>query len=689
MKRGWKTYRLFLVGWLVFITNPFQAFSQIEDITAPEESLQEGLFSSDDEQISTGTFEAYDQYLKNPLDLNSATADELALLYILSEEQIQHFLDYKKYQGLLLSIYELQAIKGFDSSTIKRLLPYVEVDTRKALGYKDPFLKRLTKPDKHFIIVRYSQSLNLPTGFFQQDSTPKIYAGSPARTYFRYQLRRAGDYSFGLTLDKDPGERFLLKEGKDKGLPDFYSFHAGIYNRGKIKSFIVGDYQFQSGQGLLFTSGFHLGSNEPVKAVNRYSTGISPFTSAMETGFFRGVAITLQPLNKLFFSTFYSNRKLDAGLETNEEGKLIAVSLPTNGLHRKESEYQKKKVFGEQVFGADLRYKNGPFELGSSMVKTHFEHPIQLPLKDYNLFNFRGKELLAASGYYKFRWQNFSFFGEVATSGKDGFGFINGFSTKLAPEVSMSFVHRSYSKEFTSLYGGAFGENTRNNNESGVFIGLKAKPVKGWELAAFFDKYRFPWLKFRVDAPSGGEGAMLRVKHKPKGWLMWYAQINYRSKGLNFRADSLNIDLVKQTKFVQYRLNADYTANQYLKMRSRLQMSKFTHGASSMGTTLFQDFSYAREKWSLGTRFAIFDTDFDTRQYVYEKDVLYSFSVPAYSGKGTRSYLIFHWELTHNIDFWGRFAITHYTEQYEKGTGADAIEGNIHPDVKFQVKVKL
>ena len=53
-------------------------------------------------------------FLSNPIDLNQATEQDLASLYILSNRQVQAFFDYKKRFGELVSVYELQAIPEFD-----------------------------------------------------------------------------------------------------------------------------------------------------------------------------------------------------------------------------------------------------------------------------------------------------------------------------------------------------------------------------------------------------------------------------------------------------------------------------------------------------------------------------------------------------------------------------------------------
>ncbi len=120
-----------------FIGNLFGQPS--EDV--PYEDLYESLF----------------QLYANPLDLNDATRDELAATYILSEAQLNAFFAYRAQNGLLLSVYELQAVPDFDLPTIHRLLPFVEVRNRRAGS--QPFCQRLVQERNNYLLVRYGRVL--------------------------------------------------------------------------------------------------------------------------------------------------------------------------------------------------------------------------------------------------------------------------------------------------------------------------------------------------------------------------------------------------------------------------------------------------------------------------------------------------------------------------------------------------
>ena len=78
---------------------------------------------------------------------------------------------------------------------------------------------------------------------------------------------------------------------------------------------------------------------------------------------------------------------------------------------------------------------------------------------------------------------------------------------------------------------------------------------------------------------------------------------------------------------------------------------------------LLQDISYRFGKIPLSVwfRYCIFKTDsWYSRLYVYENDLLNSFSIPALSGEGSRSYINGCMESEKFIDLRIKYGITEY-----------------------------
>ena len=92
----------------------------------------------------------------------------------------------------------------------------------------------------------------------------------------------------------------------------------------------------------------------------------------------------------------------------------------------------------------------------------------------------------------------------------------------------------------------------------------------------------------------------------------------------------------------------------------------------------------------LTARYALFDTDdYDTRQYVFEQDVLYAFSVPALSGRGTRVYGLAQISCTRHLTLWLRLAETHFRHQRTVGSGLEEIQGPRRTEFKAQARYRF
>ena len=91
-------------------------------------------------------------------------------------------------------------------------------------------------------------------------------------------------------------------------------------------------------------------------------------------------------------------------------------------------------------------------------------------------------------------------------------------------------------------------------------------------------------------------------------------------------------------------------------------------------------------KLELSGRIAFFATDnYDSRQYVYEKDVLYAFSLPAYYDTGTRHYLLLRYAVSQNMRVWLRWSQSRFFNTELISSGLGEIQGNTRSEVKVQV----
>jgi len=106
---------------------------------------------------------------------------------------------------------------------------------------------------------------------------------------------------------------------------------------------------------------------------------------------------------------------------------------------------------------------------------------------------------------------------------------------------------------------------------------------------------------------------------------------------------------------------------------------------------LFQDILFTPNIPVKGSfRVAWFNTDsYNARIYAYENDLLYTFSIPAYYGKGFRTYLNLRYPVSKRIDFWFKIANTSWNDRKTSGSGYNKIDGNNKTELKFQLRLKF
>ena len=639
-------------------------------------------------------YDALTQLYASPLDLNTASREELEATYLLSERQLSNLASYRTELGDLLSIYELQAVPGFDLPTIRRLLPFVTVTGTPGL------FGALPTPTDNYLIVRYERVAEVQKGFSEaipdkKGNLPTRYLGDAGQWYARYRYSRPRAFSIGLTVEKDPGEQLNWNPSANRYGADYISFHAQVQNRGRWRNILIGDYQLQIGQGLVLSAGFVLGkSAETVQTVRRPTLGARPYTSLTEYGYFRGATATYALHKTLDITLMASRNSRDANIVPDSLGNgTIFSSLQTAGLHRTKSEIDDQGSLLETNLGAHVLYHNqNQLQLGLTVLQTTFNNYFQKRNLAYNQYDFTGKQNFVAGLHGSYIWHNWNLFGEVAHSSgsvtnSGGVGAVVGALASLTKKVDIALLLRHYDRNFHSFYGNAFSEGTRNSNESGAYLGLKYTVYRKVTVGGFIDFYKFPWLKYLVDKPSGGFDYLLQGRYTPNRQTAFYAVYHEEHKEKNLTIGKVK-DVVGTTRR-SYALNADYKLVPGLSLRSRIQWGSFTYAgqSASQGFAVVQDATFDYRRLSLSGRVALFGTDdYDSRQYVYERDVLYAFSFPAYFNHGVRHYLLAQYRLSQQLDVWVRWARTDLTDQTTVGSSLDLIDAPHKTEVKVQAR---
>ena len=664
----------------------------INDLENSIESLTE---QSDEETVDCSELvDEYIYYSKNKMNLNNPDYQALMSIFRLSDYQVYHLKRYLSEQGKMLSIYELRLIEGMDSTTIARILPFVEVlpiQKQEKLKFSNVF-----KYGKHRILMRYGQVLEQQQGYSPAskevlEKNPNArYLGSPQAVLLKYNFNYKNKIRFGFTADKDAGEEFF--KGSNKWGFDFYSFHVFLNNMGIFKRIALGDYKLSFGQGLVMNMGFSMRKPENSIEIAKNPTGLSPYTSSNEYNFLRGIATTLD-CKVLEATVFYSYRKLDASLSDTIDGDIFIESLSEIGYHRTPGELEKKNVSGQHLAGIHLERSFRIAQIGATAVYTRFDSPLNRNLSFYNMYEFNQQDNINASIDYRFLVKKVSFFGEMAMSENLAIAAVNGASFLIHSRFSLSVLHRYYAKNYQALYANAFGEASTNAGEQGFFVGCQTILSQQFVLQTHFDYFRFNWLKYRIDAPADGYETQIKLNYTPNQQFFAYFRFKYKSKAINYATDYYNE--ITQNHRQSYRLHFVYYPLNQLILKSRIEIVNFKPSEKAnfnQGYMIYQDVQWTMQKvpivWT--ARFALFDAySYDELIYTYEDDVLYYFSSPSFYNKGSRIYLMGKVSITSHIDIWAKIAHTFYRNKYGIGSGLTYIDGNKKTEIRLQMLLKF
>ncbi|OQX74295.1 MAG: hypothetical protein B6D64_12980 [Bacteroidetes bacterium 4484_276] len=685
---------------LLYISNPLQAQQPEPDLRQREAIISriENIAERSEQELDySDLLDGLFYYLENPLNINYAEFDEFKQLLFLSDFQISKIMEYRKQYGNFLTVNELQAIEGMDDALIRLLIPFITISEEKPSYKVKP--KNVFKYGKHDLFIRWGRVAQEQKGYRPISDSSKLaspnsyYLGSPYRLYMRYGFNYSNKVRFGVTADKDPGEEFF-RGSQPQGF-DFYSAFGWLTDLGPVEKIVVGDFHAEFGQGLTLWTGLAFGKSPDAINIKRNSRGIRPNTSVNENLFMRGTATTVD-LGDFEITGFYSSKKVDANVgdaDTLNQEIGFVTSLQQTGYHRTNAEVADKNVLGEHLYGGHARFQNNYLNIGATAYKTAFDAPVENDGQLYKKYNFTGTENLNYGLDFNFLVSKFNFFGEFSMSQNGGRAYLAGMQAALGQRVSLSLLYRNYGLDYQNLYGLAFGEASRNQNERGFYTGMLLRLHKNWTFTGYADFFTFPWIRYRVDAPSHGQEYLAQLNYFIQRNVEAYFRFKSETKGLN-SSEETTMPKIDETLKQSFRFHISYSVLPGIILKNRFEMMRYRRGSEPFrhGYLLYQDVMIRpnEKPYDITFRYAIFDTDtYDERIYAYENDVLYAFSIPAYYYKGSRFYILLKYEAANWLDLWARFATTWYSNQKTIGTGLDEIYGSTRSEVKLQVRIKF
>jgi hypothetical protein len=684
--------RFFITTLFLLVLFRFSSFSQTENEgeLSIESKSEQLLTTSVDEQSDLSQLaDAYIELLEKPVNINKSDYEELVASGLFTDLQIEALLNHRETYGRLLALSELMLVPHFDVEFIRSVSPLIT--TGIDVDQPNAGLKRMLKDGKHTIVFRTGFIPEMKRGFKDEGDGPR-YTGDPFGLQLRYKFNFMRKLSYSFVAEKDEGESFGFRKGR-RGF-DFYSGHVALRDAGLFRMIAIGDYQIGYGQGLVINGAFGAGVSADPVSINSTGQGIRPYSSSGESFFKRGLAVSVGK-RRLIFDGFISYKKLDANLVDTDslENDVQFSSFQTSGLHRTESELNDKNALTEVFMGFNLRYRTGRYRAGVTGYGSAFDILRDRESEAYSQFYFRGKRSFGIGADYSFILRNINLFGETAIDMNGVPATLNGVVLSVDPKAAFSVLYRHFPVTYSNIYSGPFRKSSKVQNESGLYAGLTFKPTKLWSLLLSYDQFRFPWLKYRIDAPSGGSDLSCQIQYSPSRNTQLIFRYIVRMSDAGFEDNPYLTSRIGKSVHRGYRFHFSSKVSSSFSIRTRAEFIRYASDLSvSNGFMIYQDINYhpMNSRWKLNIRYVMMDTDdYDSRIYAYENDVLYSFSISSYSDAGSRLICNVRFKFTRSMDVWFRYAATFYSNKEAVGSGWDEIEGNRKSDLKLQIRYEF
>ncbi len=647
------------------------------------------------DQTTAQAAERFTALAKSPLDLNNASAGDLSVLPGLSGSDAYRIVQHRRKQGPYQAWTEVREVSGITQTTVGAIRPFLTL-TPPDPGIFPGFDTVISNLD-FSLIQRYSRDLDLGRGY-----RTGRFLGAPGRLTTRLRLEHRRRLQLAMTLDKDPGEPLRWSPSTDTYGFDHISGSLTLRDLGPIETLVLGDFTGQFGQGIALWQGLRFGKGrDPVSPALQTGRGVVPYHSASEANFFRGIAATISLPAGLSLTAFASHRHRDASLDSSaapsgpSSSSIPVRTVSVGGQHRTPSEIARKGTFGERTMGSALEYRASILHVGMVGYRARFDRPLRPGDRPSRRYRVDGRGTSMVSAYATAFLDDYTLFGEVARTPSGTYGGLFGAALNANSIADAILLGRWYPPQFAGLYGGAFGNGSRPQNEIGIYTGLNLQIARDWTLGVYFDQFRAPWLRFNIPRPTTGWETRAVLDYEPRPWLSTYLQVRTQSQEEATEQQGPGgrlLEAVQRERRSSLRWHTEYTFSDALTARTRIELSRRTTPASSAsGVFLSQGLRWTpHPRVQLDAQLAFFDTDgFAARIYAYERDLLYSFSVPVFFDRGRRSYVLIRYEPVPSLTIEAKYGITTYDNRSRIGSGLNEFQGSSRREIRAQIRWTL
>ena len=529
------------------------------------------------------------------LDLNRASAVELASLSALSYSDAEKIVAFRGSRGPFRNPHDLFSVEGIPESVVEAIIPRVTAGTR------------------------YPVVLNSRARFIRRSASTRgesILIGSGLHSRTSYSIGELATVSF--TTDKDPGEGSPL---------EFTAGFVEVRSEDSGWRLILGDFRPGFAQGLVFSrwGRVYMGMDQVIRVSSR-RVG---YLSTDENGALRGAYLSGLK-NGWRISGFGSSSRYDATRDTSG----LVNRLSESGRHVTPGEKRGVDALHEAAWGLRVeRGRRGGVGMGTTVLNARFNPPFNGKGRAQNPLG--SATIIGVDGHLSF--EGFQVGGEAAQVVSGTQAWVVGAIYKRRG-MKLGIQARDYDGGFRSIHGAGTSTFGDTQNERGFVSGvrLKAPGIKTFDL--MFDRAWRPNPTERFPAGSRRSTLTFRVEQIPlRGWLTeWKVRGKWdkRWKGkriglMNHRGINLRINLTKK-----------FRSNFRVKTRGEIVRARVGSEQAS-GMAFFGDVGFRWHALKARGRLTYFEApSYETRIFEWEDSPTGLMGTRTLTGRGLKGYIL-------------------------------------------------
>lgn len=604
------------------------------------------------------TLDFLDEIRLHPLNLNTATRQQLLELSLLSAAQVDSLLTYRQRLRAFSSPSDLMMVHGLEAQQRRWLSLFVYVgDT---LRTRETFVQQL-RTARHTLDFR--AQLPLPRSPLFGDASQSAvdekhrYLGLPWSNTLRYRVQSREAWRAGVTFDHDVGEPFAAY----RNLPfDHTSFFVEKHHRDRQQQWLVGDFHAQFAQGLLVGHRFATFVQPYFLDLPRHLTRLTPNTSTDEAHYLRGLAWQ-QQFRRCQITAFASYRQLDANLKDG-----FVHSLYENGLHRNLLELSHRNRLGQFVVGAHAAWKTHQTTWGVGMLAAQYSRPFPQTKGSRGIPSpMVGQTAAGASLDFAHYAQTWSVQSELALDKSGGIAFATFARKALTASDVVLLQLRHFSPHYVAPMARTFQQASHVQNETGALLGYETSRWRHLQWQSFVQIAHYPLPTHRAAAPSSGIVAQTSVVYQARKTTQWT---------LRYRLSSVQQTIPHHAPLLQW------TTRQTLRLQHRYALAHFSWQTALDAAMAHQQVARTAPElgWMLSTRAQIspssswrasaflsyFSTpSFAARLYAYVPQLPSTGAFPTFYGRGWSGAVVAGWVPSRAWSLSARLSVVHHFVQ--------------------------